>query len=365
MSEISNSILEVVPPLPQDQREQARETARQSIVQKIGPQPPKPRALGANRPAWEQFNNRDIPIHPNWLLALIASLLFLAYFGAMATSVFRIFTIGRDHFLQTIPDHPQAAVAGVALVILSETIVVSSTIARRVFVTRRRVDKGHYPTKDRTWWWWFPIGMGAFLAYAGNIAVAEPTIELSVVAIFSWLEAVVPTTAVIFLSVIGENIILSRLESRYENKVAFKEALEKWEERQVVIQSQYDDAVRAWEQAINNPEDHADFQKTWANYLWDALRDHIYKGLRHNMPKQEKWDYINSITVHEKRLLVSREMFEEDWFAPITGGVHEPVVNELVASDSNPTLPVVGSGSQPQQQPQTNYGFATPTPDHS
>lgn len=307
----SRDILKLVPALTEDERIEARKAAKEDIL-----------ALSGDKPVWEDFMNNAVSKYPRSLTRTLFIIMGIALAGAFAITFFRMFTVGRDYFFLSIQDKWQANIAGLAIFALSESVVVSSGLIKATFFDP---GKGKFLLINMV--------LGSVLAYAGNIVASHPH------DVFSWLEALLPTTFV-FILVLGiERMALKSMEARYENKVA------------------YEAALADWSKSIEDPENHRDFTQRYANHLWSALRQSAYNSRRSNERKSEKLAFVNSISTLEKRRLVQRELEAERWF--MTPTLSEKIDVTAEAVSANPTGPSNPKGWTGQPLPSTRYGFQT------
>lgn len=271
-------ILETIPPLDETQRLHAKNAAREAIMEYAG-----------RKPTREQYQHETISDYPRWLTALVMLGLLVVFTGSFAMSIFRLFTAGRDYFLVGIEIGWQGAVAGAAIFLMAEFTVLVSTMTRKVYFA----GAGRIML--------VPIAIGVTLAIGGNIVVAQPHDA------FGWLETLSPPVVVLFMSIIGENIILKALQARQANERTYQGALADWKAKTA------------------EPETHPDFIQVYANTLKSAL-----KSANHG-----KWrgsaETLRNLSLNDWRSLVSRELQSENWFTPTIANP-VPVVPEVASA---------------------------------
>lgn len=283
------TLYQTIAPLTDELRIDARERAAKIVLKSVG-----------DRPHRSQFQNSSISKYPMWFTRLIGGLMAVVFIAAAMPSLFRLFSAGRDYFLSGINDHWQAAIVGVSTFLLSEFLIVLSTIVARVYFTG----------KARLIFI-IPVVMGLLMALVGNWTVVNPH------DVFSFLEAVIPVFAVLFIALIGERIILESLETRHANERAYQEALQ------------------SWQIASSTPEQHPRYIAALANALRDSL-----KVLNEQGPgASQRKALMSAFTVDHWKPLVWREMQADQWYAVDTGAPAEL-----------PALPALPESVPPQRR---------------
>lgn len=287
------TLYQIIQPLSDEQRIDARDRAAKIVLKSVG-----------DRPQRSQFQNSSISKYPMWFTRFIGGLMAVVFIAAAMPSLFRLFSAGRDYFLSGINDHWQAAVVGVSTFLLSEFLIVLSTIVARVyFVGRARLI------------FVVPVVMGLLMALVGNWTVVNPH------DVFSFLEAVIPVFAVLFIALIGERIILESLETRHANERAFQEALQ------------------SWQIASSTPELHPRYLPALANALRDAIKTSNSEGAGATQRKA----LMSAFSVDHWKPLVWREMQADQWYAVDTGAPAEL-----------PALPALPETTAPQRRKKTD-----------
>jgi hypothetical protein len=189
---------------------------------------------------------------------------------------------------------------------------VLSTIAARVYFTgRARLI------------FIIPVVMGLAMALVGNWTVVRPH------DVFSFLEAVIPVFAVLFIAFIGERIILEALETRHANERAYQEAL------------------HSWQVASNTPEQHPRYMSALANALRDALKNANSEGSGATQRKA----LMSAFTVEHWKPLVWREMQADQWYAADTGAPLElPALPALPETTAPQRRKKIEESVMPEQQ---------------
>lgn len=278
--------------LTEDERLTAYDQARQNIVRASGEKPHR-----------AQFANSQSKF-PAWFSSFVALLMVIAFIASAMPSLFRLFTAGRDYFTHGIDSGWQGAVVGVSTFILAEFLIILSTITARVYFDQRQARI-----------FIIPILMGLSVAFVGNWTVTQPS------DLFGWLETIIPPSAVLFLALIGERLILDAIETRHANEQAYQSALSEY---QVLA---------------DNPEQSPRWIGTYANALRDAIRSANGRG----RGREERLALMDTLSLEDWRVLVGRELQASDWFAlppePAQIEVEQPV---------NPTNAVLnGKGQLP------------------
>ncbi|MBI5671261.1 MAG: hypothetical protein HZC41_24965 [Chloroflexi bacterium] len=244
-----------------DERIDARARAREMVTKAAG-----------DMPARDQFNAAAFSRYPGWVTALVTLAMVIVFVAAAAPSLFRLFTAGRDYFLAGIADSDQAAIAGAATFLLAEFLVIVSTLAMRVyFAGRARLVMI------------VPISFGVLMALVGNWVIAQP------IDLFGLLETFAPPVAVLFMSLIGERLILAAIDQRQQNE------------------NDYQAALAEWKAATSAPEKSAAWKQMYANVLREML-------LAKNKGRKYFKENYAAITTATWKALVWREMQADDWY---------------------------------------------------
>jgi hypothetical protein len=257
------AMIENLRPLTQEQRQDARRTARQAAMRSFGPKPTR-----------EQFTHTTISRYPASVTRLISLLCLVLLLAAFTPSAIRLYVIGSHTFGQAVPSVPAQVVVGLATVLSAEIgqIVFSLALATLgTTTTSRRLLYGS-------------VGMTTLVALAGNIQVALPGNEHS---FFAWLEAIVPPLIVLSTAYVLKGQLLETIEHPHAAERAFQAAFAEWQA------------------ATTMPEQHPQWLRFHANALQDALR-------KANVRRKEA---LAAMTQADWRLAVRREMQADQWYA--------------------------------------------------
>lgn len=260
----TNTVLTTFRTLTDSERIAARQAALQNVVRATGEEP--------DRAAYLRYSASE---YPRWLTGLVIAGMLIVFLAAFGLSIFRLFTAGRDYFLLGIPDPTQAAIAGVAIFLMAEFMVIVSTLVMRVyFEGRARLLMV------------LPIGIGVAIALVGNGVIGQPH------DLFGLLETFAPPLAVLFMAIILERLMLATLRQRRAAELAYQEA------------------VNAWKAATASPEQSPLFGQYYAN----ALKDQLIKA---NGRRAAVKELLPEMTVEHWRYLVSRELAAANWFEQV------------------------------------------------
>jgi len=140
-------------PLTQEQRQTARQAARQAVVRSIGP-----------RPAREQFAHHTISKYPPSVTRLISLLCIILLLAAFTPSAIRLYVIGSQTFGQAIDDATAMTAVGLATVLSAEVGQVVFSLALATLGTSRSSRRLLYSS----------MAIYTILALTGNIQTALP-----------------------------------------------------------------------------------------------------------------------------------------------------------------------------------------------
>lgn len=302
-----NEVLTTLRALTDEERLAAQETARQNAVARLG-----------HEPRWDDFANMAIGEYPAWVTRLVATLLLVVLFAAANVSVYRIFTAGRDAYLDSFgvragaqdgdaranaqgtsaqPESPdiiwQAAVVGVAAFLLAEFTVLVSIVARRTLFSGRRGDI-----------MLIPAALGMAMAFVGNWTVAKPHTA------WGYLEAFVPPLAVLFMSLVGEQLALNAIKQRHAVNVSFQDALARWKAQ------------------VARPEELPHYTAYYAN----ALRDMLWKANSRGAGQKARLQFMAEMSARDWGYAVQREFEAERWYEDIARPTLPPSQLPLAAT---------------------------------
>jgi len=249
-------------PLTQEQRQTARQAARQAMVRSIGP-----------RPVREQFAHHTISKYPPTVTRLISILCIVLLLAAFTPSAIRLYVIGSQTFGQAVSSSVAMTAVGLATVLSAEVGQVVFSLALATLGTSRSSRRLLY----------LSMAISTILALTGNIQTALPGHTQSP---FAWLEAVTPPLLVLSTAYVLKEQVLETIERRHADERAFQAAL------------------ADWQAATADPEQHTNWPQMYANALRDAL-------LRANSRRKEA---LNEMTVDDWRTVVQREMQADLWY---------------------------------------------------
>lgn len=271
--------------LTPEQRLDALESAKQYMVRFIG-----------EKPLPSQFQNLSMSKYPQWVTRMIAVFLGITAVASALPSLFRLFTAGRDYFVQGINEPFQGAIVGISTFMLAEFLVILSTISANVLYTGRA-----------RWLFAIPVVMGLSMAIVGNITVVQPH------DLFSWLEALVPVFSVLFIALIGERLTLESIQSRHESTRA------------------YEQAVATWQSDMSKIESHPRFAQAHA----DSIRQQIISVNARGTGAGARKAQMEAMTPNEWKQVVLGELNNDNWFTanhitpksePVEPKPHEVVI---------------------------------------
>lgn len=252
--------------LNDEQRINAAERARALVIRSVG-----------SEPQWEAFRRAEVGRYPAWVMHVVGALMLVVFLASAAPSLFRLFTAGRDYFMQGINDHAQAVIVGVSTFLLAEFLIILSTVSAKIFFEGR----GRFIFV-------IPVLLGLAMALVGNWTVVQPH------DLFSWLETVVPVVTVLFVALIGEKLLLDAVQRQHEAKRAYARALDEFK------------------LATHDPESHPKYRQLWANQIKRELIAVNSRGTG----GQARREYLATLTPDQWRELVNRELEAEDWYQP-------------------------------------------------
>ncbi len=258
-------VLTLIIPLTDDDLIEAREEAKALVLKDIG-DPPTP----------EQFMRTRAQRIPRWLTILIATPLGLAMLAAFLMSLFRVFTAGRDLFLQHINDPIQAAIAGIATFTLAELLVVGSMLAMTIYFTG--------------WKRLLMLAtalMGVLVALTGNIVVSEPQDW------WGWLDAVAPPLAVLLISLAFEAMLIASVRDRQK------------------AMAEYQSAIDEWKKNTARPESALIFHN---RYFPNAIKRQLKRINAMGTGSQRRKEIMAAMRPEHWNVLVTRELKASDWF---------------------------------------------------
>lgn len=286
--------------LTDEQRLTAKNEARNIVVAQYGTEPlleqfQRPLPLPPNR---DDYENRTISEYPEWLTKVISTFMMIVFVAAALPSLFRLYRVGYDYFYEGIASEWQATVVGVSTFLLAEFLIVLSTVAMRVLF------KSNWARAVFV----VPIVLGLAMAFVGNWTITQPHDAMS------WLETIVPPIAVLFTAMIGEQLTLHSIKTRYANERAYQQDRRLIEaERREQQQSEkmaYRDSLTDWHNATKEPEK----SEYWLSAYANALKNQITIANDSGRGKTERMEYLGNLSRDEWIILIRQEIQAEQWF---------------------------------------------------
>jgi hypothetical protein len=266
-------------PLTQEQRQTARQAARDAVI----------RAVGA-KPTREQFSYTTISKYPPAITRLISGLCLVLLLAAFTPSAIRLYVIGSQTFGQAVDSSAAMTAVGLATVLSAEVGQVVFSLALATLGTSRVSRRLLYAS----------MAITTILSLMGNIQISLPGHMNSP---FAWLESVAPPILVLSTAYVLKEQALESIERRHANERAFQAAL------------------TDWQAATGNPEEHPQWSQFYANALRDALR-------KANNRRRET---LSQMTQDDWRIVVFREMQAERWY-------EQPEQDETLIEAQSPAI---------------------------
>jgi len=256
------SPLAQIKPLTQEERQLARNAAKEAIMRDIG-----------ERPQRDHYNHHAANRYPPTVTKLISGLCIVLLLAAFTPSAIRLYVIGSSTFGAAVPYELAMVAVGIATVLTAEIGQVVFSLALATLGTTPNARRLLYAS----------MGIATAIALVGNVQVALPGHMESP---FAWLEAIAPPLLVLSTAYVLKEQMLEAIELRHANERAYQEA------------------VNDWQRATINPEAHTRWMQFYANAIRDALR----KG---NSRRREA---IEALTNGDWRALVYRELQADNWY---------------------------------------------------
>lgn len=255
--------MQVIRPLDQDGRTKAHQAAMQSMQTWIG-----------NAPKREDFANAYASEYPRYVAWTITGAMLVVFVAAALPSLFRLFTAGRDYFMQGIANDLQGSLAGASTFLLAEFMVIASMIAMQVLFKQ-----------DDNWrrLLYIPVAFGTALAFVGNWTITQPQ------DVFAWLETLAPPVAVLSMSFLGEHLILKSIATRKANEDKYQVALADY----------------------NLQTAHLEQHERWPSFYANAIIDQLRKANGRSKAVREAWA---AVTVAIRLQLYMRELAADSWY---------------------------------------------------
>ena len=263
-------------PLTQEQRQSARQTAHQAVVQSTGAKPTR-----------EQFSHYTISKYPRSVTRLISLLCIVLLLAAFTPSAIRLYVIGSQTFGQAVSNSAAMTAVGLATVLSAEVGQVVFSLALATLGTSRSSRKLLH----------ISMSIATILALIGNIQIALPGNAESP---FAWLEAIAPPLLVLSTAYVLKEQVLETIEQRHADERAFQVAFAEWQA------------------ATAEPEQHPNWSQFYANALRDTLRRNNARRKEvtdaHDPCEIGDWSYIgkcrptcgmNSLNATKRRQMLS------------------------------------------------------------
>lgn len=247
--------------LTASERDQAFETAKGNLA---GPEP-----------ELSLFLAKRVSKFPLWLEGMAFALAVIVFISAFIPSSFRIFRAAYDSFLALSFRENEAIIAGLALVLLSETsqllfqliisIVPVTKLSQRVF--------------------WSLAGFSTLLALVGNWTITEPQTPFAV------LETIIPPLVVMGLGYGLKEISLARIGERGESLTL------------------YNLAINQRQQKILDPFN-TQWRDEWNRVLSRTLKDKLIEVNTRNMAGAKRQEILDALKANDWISLIQRELSE-------------------------------------------------------
>jgi hypothetical protein len=216
-------------PLTQEQRQSARQAAREAVLRAIG-----------SKPIREHFAGETISKYPVSMTRMITLLCLILLLAAFTPSAIRLYVIGSQTFGQAVPNETAKNAVGLATVLSAEIGQVVFSLALATLGTSRFARRLLY----------FSMGIATGVALTGNIQVGLVGHTGSP---FAWLEACAPPLLVLSTAFVLKEQLLEAIEHRH------------------MTERSYQVALNEWHKATAHPENHPQWSQFYANALRDSL----------------------------------------------------------------------------------------------
>lgn len=266
MSEVAYEALRELQPLTEEERLDARDRARQVVIRAYG-----------DKPTPEQFEHRQMSAYPRWFTGLAITMMAIVFISAGLVSFFRLFSAGRNHFMETLAVEYQAVIVGFATFVLAEFLVITAVVLGSIFV------KGGFQRMLT----WLAIGAGLMIAFTGNWYITQPH------DFWGYLETFVPPFAVLTTAVIGERMIMDTLR------------------RRAISKREYEESLQEWKIATADPEKSDRWRMSYANALREQIKDINSRGAGASRRKE----IMQQLDRATWKALVWRELQADEWFS--------------------------------------------------
>ena len=269
--------LEVLQPLTEADRLDARDQAKRNVIRRAG-----------EKPRRAEFQQHTTGKYTPVVTFSITGIMFALLIGAFAVSAMRLFHIGSGTFFETIQHGRAASVAGGAIVLMSEAGAVGFTLFAGLLGREKRREKAIL----------YGAAMASvLLALVGNVQLALGAEWRGAITAdpFAFLEAVLPSAVVLVAAYVLKHFLLDGMEQRQANERAYKEALAEWQARTA------------------DPESDPNWRAAYATSIREKLMQTNAKG----RGRDERLEVMRGLAPEDWRELVMREIQADQWW-------HEP-----------------------------------------
>jgi hypothetical protein len=266
------------PMLTEDQRTEARNKARQTMIAKLG-----------GEPRIEDFEHQQYSKYGPRVDHFVTATMIVLFVAALAVSAFHIYNMGKDTYLEGTDILWQAQLTGFALIILAESAVLLLSIMPAIWEMPQGIKIVMYTGT---------IG-AAMVAAIGNIDVTITYTESPFNWFIAWISSfakdpgnfILATMPPALTLIVGQGLkyrVLNTTKERFEAK------------------RQFDVAMQDWESTLANLENHKEWVNTYAYTLWDYWKSAL--------KIRNKREFIGSITDTERQAIVRREIKATNFF---------------------------------------------------
>ncbi len=276
--------IEKVNALTEGQRAQALKQARLHIA---GAEPDPGR-----EPKLDDFLAQGVGKYPPGVTRWIRRLSLLMLTAAFLPSAMRLHEVGRESFQASLHDVMSVYVAALCVVLMAEVGQVIFSLASAIVTT---------------FWQRWGLRLGALIctliALTGNAQAVNPTLEAG---LFIWLETFAPPLLVLITAQVLKTQMLHAIEDLHHARTQFADAHAVWT-------ADYEEKVRAWQDAFDNAHLSADWMRVVANALRDAIRK--ANGRSHRVMRE--------LTNTEWYALIHRELAADQWYTRVDTQVRQ------------------------------------------
>ncbi len=278
--------------LTEDQRLAARQAARQNAIKRIGPRPDRQHYEGRTAARW-----------PGYVVASVTAITLVLILAFFLISAMRLFTIGSQTFGQRIDQDLPKLIAGLAIVVGSETGALGFMLAAGVLADGGREKRTFYALALASTLIAL-IGNGQFALGTGwqNMILSNP---------FAVLEAIFPPVVVLGGALVIERLWLADIGRRHANEQLFQADL------------------ADWLRLADNPDDHPDFKTVYMH----ALKAELIRANGSGRGQAQRREIMAAMSGYHWRQLVDAELNADQWAtAELTSAA--PMVQTLPGVES-------------------------------